>query len=454
MPDWFLPAAAPGAADAWCFDIADSREIRVHTTYQGYYSRLADLIAQSREGDEVFLVGWGFDLSVELTKGKSALLFLEAARGRKARVRLLATKSHSWSDNVAVMEQARGKKLEAIIDDHLHPASGNTVHLHHQKAVYIKLGQSSHLFVGGMDVTTNRVNQWFDVQAEIIGSGAELGRKSLEERWESLNPPLGGQRFTARSIMLAERNKAHGVQFLRTYPPFPLERRDWKRNFAPGGDHTYYGLVSRAIGASRKLIYIEDQFFWSTLTPPKRSHAVGGSTPRLRSDLPDFPDKLESLLVNAIGRGVKVIVIGPHEDHFAPTKSNRKVVARALQHQRSPPTLLQVRSDMMFVHSKVWIFDDEVVVVGSGNVWHKSFVSVVEPAEAELAVAFTSSASGKLLGYEGVSFARALRIRLWERIKQTLDTNYSFPRDATSDLSAEIQELMAPVAGSSAFLPM
>lgn len=454
MPDWFLPDAAPGAADAWCFHKADTREVRIHTSYQDYYSRLADLIGQTREGDEVFLVGWGFDLSVELKKGQSALLFLVSARGRKARVRLLATQSHSWSNNEAAMEQARNKQLEALVDDQLHPASSNTVHLHHQKAAYVRVGSSAHLFVGGMDVTTGRVNQWFDVQAEIIGTGAELGRKSLEERWESLKPPLGGQRFTGRTILLADKQQAHSVQYIRTYPPFPEDKTDWKRSFAPNGDHTYYALISRAIETATKLIYIEDQFLWSMLTAPKRTHAVGGSTPRQRSDVPDSPDNLESLLANAIGRGVKVIAIGPYEDHFAPTKTNRKVVVKALSNQKNPPTLLQVRNDMMFVHTKVWIFDDDLVVIGSGNVWHKSFVSVLLPAEAELAVAFTSKAPGKQLGYEGVSFARALRIRLWERIKQTREASYKFPRNSSDDPVAEIAALMAPVAGSSAFLSM
>src|SRR5262245_31741388 len=187
MANWFLPAGTPGSPDEWCFQTVPTAEVRVYADYWDYYNRLADLIAQAKSNNEIFLVGWGFGLEETLKKDKSALFFLEAARGRGARVRLLATLSHSWSDNATQVRNAVAKKIDAVIDDQL-PADA----LHHQKAVFIKLESTTHLFVGGMDVALGRIDQWFDVQAEVVGLAATLGRKTLEERWESVRPPIGG----------------------------------------------------------------------------------------------------------------------------------------------------------------------------------------------------------------------------------------------------------------------
>jgi phosphatidylserine/phosphatidylglycerophosphate/cardiolipin synthase-like enzyme len=449
MVDWFLPAGAPGSPDEWCFATTATRELRVYTSYVEYYARLADLFAQAKGGDEIFLVGWGFGLE-ELLKGRnSAWLYLEAAHGRKANVRILTTPAHTWSDNLAQFNTASAKKLDAIIDDRL-PSNA----LHHQKAVLVKLGPSTHLFLGGMDVTTGRINQWFDVQAEIIGRGAILGRKTLEERWESWRPPLGGLSFTASQLGPSEKDEKHQVQLIRTYPPFPANQPDWPRKYAPRGDHTYYALICRAIAAATKSIYLEEQFLWTMWRAPARTHPPGGSVPKQRGDVPDIPDTLDRLMKDAISRGVKVVVIGPSYSPNSDEDTNREAVIRGWQNPNNLPVLLQVRSDMMFVHSKTWIFDDEFVVIGSANFWHKSYVSVAAPAEAEFGVAFTSDVDGAALGFPGVTFARALRIKLWERIRQTRNPAYVFPRNAAASFNDEVLELKSAINGVDPFEPM
>ncbi|MET0474180.1 MAG: hypothetical protein ABW001_06020 [Mycobacterium sp.] len=463
---WFLPPGSPGSPDEWCFQTVPTAEIRVYVSRDAYYDRLAGVISQAKDGDEIVLIGWSFSLDMIFTQKFGGLpqvhSFLEAARGRKARVRLLAIPQN---DGPAEVAGAQGHNIDALVDDQL--ISGCS---HHQKAVFVKLASGSHLFVGGIDVTFGR-RGWFDVQAEILGLGADLGRKTLEERWESVKPPLGGLSATQQTLPPSS-GDAHEVQFVRTYPPFPSDLTNWKRRYAKDGEHTYYSLLSRAIGNAKKSIYLEEQFFQAMGPAPKRNNPAGGSLPRLRSDLPDVPDTMERQLADAIGRGVKVVVVSAVNKGAMrpPDPAARDTLVKILKSSMNPPVLLQTvaraqpilddRGDVVdtifdnFVHSKTWIFDDEFVVIGSGNLWAASLVSVTTPSESEFGVAFTSKVDGTSLGFPKASFGRALRIMMWERLRRDLDPNYVFPRDVSKTFSDEATELQAPIKGVNPFVPM
>lgn len=456
MTDWFLPAGGPGSPDEWCFQTVTTADIKIYADYDSYFDRLAALMSQAKENGDVFLVGWAFSVYMVLTQKfgqvQQPITFLQGALGRLARVRLMLTRSHSWSDNAQEVADAIKEKVpEAVIDDQLHPDTS-----FHQKAAFLKLDSSTHLFVGGMDVTLGRRKDpgWFDVQAEIIGAGAHLGRKTLEERWESLKPPLGGVSSTQQSIPPGS-GDAHRVQFVRTYPPFPADTTNWKRTYAKNGEHTYYCLLSRAIGAATKSIYIEEQFFQTMGAAPTRTNPTGGSSPRERSDLPDLPRSLDDLLQDAISRGVKLVVVSNKRDVGPANPPLRDPLVQTLKGGANPAILLQVPNDKKFVHSKVWIFDDHTddafVVIGSANFWQPSLTSVNLFAEGEFGVGFTSKVDGTSLGFEKVSFARALRIKLWERLRQDRDASYTWPRDKSASLDDEIKELIKPIGGGDPF---
>lgn len=463
---WFLPAGGPGSPDEWCFQTVPTAEIRVHVSRVAYFDRLAALISQAEENDEVLLLGWAFSLEMIFTEKVKRFpqigTFLESARGRKASVRLLATPLNDGAGQVA---DAKARKIDAFVDDQVPPGTS-----HHQKAVFIKLKSVSHLFVGGIDLALGR-RGWYDVQAEIIGAGADLGRKTLEERWESVKPPLGGLSATQRPLP-PSKGEAHRLQFVRTYPPFPKDTTKWKRKYAKDGDHTYYGLLSLAIARARKTIYLEEQFFQTMGPAPNKTNPTGGSSPRQRSDLPDVPDTIERLLRDAIGRGVKLVVVAAHKTGGLrpPDAAARDALVKTLASPTNPPVLLQtvpvadkiydgktlVRTDFEnFVHSKTWIFDDHeedpFVLVGSANLWPNSLVSVNTPAESEFGVGFTSRADGTSLGFPKVSFARAMRIKMWERLRQYRAPNYTFPRNASASFDDEINELRKPIAGIDPF---
>lgn len=184
---------------------------------------------------------------------------------------------------------------------------------------------------------------------------------------------------------------------------------------------------------------------------PKRTNPAGGSSPRSRADVPDLPDTLEHLLQDAISRGVKLVVITNKRSVGPPDPAGRDTLVQMLK----GAVLLQVPNDKKFVHSKTWIFDDNsddpFVIIGSANFWQPSLTSVAAWAEGEFGVGFTSKVKGDSLGFPKVSFARALRIKLWERLLQDRDPNYKWPRDASATLDDEIKELRKPIGGGNPF---
>ncbi|GFG49023.1 hypothetical protein CQY20_30310 [Mycolicibacterium agri] len=427
-------------------------------------------MSQANENDEILFVGWQFHVHLFFTgkfgSNQDFATFLQAARARKARVRLLAIPLNRGAEQVA---EAKDLKVEALIDDQL-PAGASS---HHQKAVFVGLKSSSHLFIGGIDVARER-GGWFDVQVEIIGRGADLGRKTLEERWESVKPPLGGVSATQRPLPKPSAD-AHQVQFVRTYPPFPKDTTGWKRTYAKDGEHTYYSLLCHAIANAKESIYLEEQFFQTMGPAPTRNNPVGGSSPRRRSDVPDVPDTIERLLVDRVANGVKLVVVAANSagPPRLPDPKARSALVKMLANLKNPPVLLQTKSRAEkvfhegqfvttlfkdFVHSKTWIFDDRgedpFVLVGSANLWPQSLVSVSTPAESEFGVGFASKVDGTSLGFPKVSFARAMRIKMWERLRQSKDPNYTFPRNASASLEDEIAELRKPIGGVDPFEEM
>jgi phosphatidylserine/phosphatidylglycerophosphate/cardiolipin synthase-like enzyme len=83
-----------------------------------------------------------------------------------------------------------------------------------------------------------------------------------------------------------------------------------------------------------------------------------------------------------------------------------------------------------YVHSKIWVFDDELIIIGSANYWARSFHAEFGQPMSEFGVAITSTKNGKDFGFPNVSYARGLRLKLWERFRKEIEPSFSFPNDA------------------------
>src|SRR4029077_1629327 len=144
----------------------------------------------------------------------------------------------------------------------------------------------------------------------------------FRERWDDPSPlsrdPLGilhdvlkRTDRTARLLpaMRADppRSGAHAVQVLRTYA-----RRHGGYPFAPHGERSVARGFRKAISRARRLIYIEDQFLWSTeVANVIASALVATPSLQLLVVLPRFFDQASALTLrpNQVGREQAVRVL-------------------------------------------------------------------------------------------------------------------------------------------------
>jgi phosphatidylserine/phosphatidylglycerophosphate/cardiolipin synthase-like enzyme len=374
-------------------------DVFVHDSYESYFKRLAQLFETLGENDEIFIVGLEFMLgngdptkkteqTTELLPGKKAVDLLTAAKKKGVRVRLMVTGEEPFFGEQHVRDS--GIEVE-------HDSQGH----HHQKAVYIQAKGTSYLLVGGMDVSLGfdkggkrepRLGFWFDGQAEIRGRAAELGKLTLEERWASVRGSRFSGSFTPR------KGPTHTFcQFVRTYPTDVPLAAPMARPRKYNADFSYGRLLSEAIRKASRFIYLEDQYFAQM----------------------DVPPGLDKLLIEAVnGRKVRLIVVAARANQIEPyPQSRRGPLVKTLFAeipQKGRLSLLQLREAPppmpYFVHTKAWIFDDQLAVVGSANYWNPSF----DGGDTEFGVAIASTLSKA--AFPGVPFARALRVRMWNRL--------------------------------------
>jgi phosphatidylserine/phosphatidylglycerophosphate/cardiolipin synthase-like enzyme len=363
--------------------------------YSACYRRLEQLITQTSKGDEIFLASWLFDPSQALAKNTLEFL-LQAAVGRGARVRvLLSAVSSDSALNARAAATIRKLGGEAVLDDQaLAQATPKLDGTIHQKSFYVRIGREPHLFVGGMDVAPGRVasgtNAWLDVDAEIIGHGAELGRFTLEQRWAS---NTGGPAPTA-FVPGTEKNITF-IQFVRTYGK--PDQHASGRTYAPSGEFKIHELLRHAVDTASKTIYIEDQYF------------VGD---RVDQTKPKSLPSLDEVLAKAVSRGVELVVVTTRseeaEAQFTPWKRRKELIdllTRGLS-DKSRVKVLQFQSRYSpdvwhnYVHTKAWIFDDEFALVGSANYSRMSMTF-----EGEFSVGVASVPNADVVS--------SLRRRLW-----------------------------------------
>ena len=192
--------------------------------------------------------------------------------------------------------------------------------------------------------------------------------EQLPERWEP--PPEAGP---------------HLVQILRTYP---AKRPAYP--FAPAGERSIAKAYSRAFARARRLIYIEDQYFWS--------------------------DTVATTLADALRREPELQVIAvvpryPEEDNRigGPPMMYGQRLAWDLLHEAGGDRfamfdLENAAGTPIYVHAKVCVVDDHWMTIGSDNLNLRSWThdseltcAVVDP-EGELPRSLRTSLWAEHLG--------------------------------------------------------
>jgi phosphatidylserine/phosphatidylglycerophosphate/cardiolipin synthase-like enzyme len=181
----------------------------------------------------------------------------------------------------------------AILNMLAHPAG-----VGHAKVVILGDATYAVAFTGGIDLAPDRyatpehtgVEFWHDVVAKVEGEAVQDVYDWFRDLWEEsrdparkpLRPMVDGAELPsvlpttpalpARTLPTAVQDVAmptHHVQSLRTLPQFvyasslPFVPRVKPLSFEPSGSFTVARALHKALGTAQRLIYLEDQSFWS-----------------------------------------------------------------------------------------------------------------------------------------------------------------------------------------------
>jgi phosphatidylserine/phosphatidylglycerophosphate/cardiolipin synthase-like enzyme len=265
-----------------------------------YFRELLRVVNALGDGDLLLFTDWRGDPDQRLDgPGTEVGAVFAAAARRGADVRGLIWRSHldrfqfSASENRHLGSEIEAAGGQCLLDMRVRPMGS-----HHQKLVVVRHRDrptDDVAFVGGIDLCHSRRDDarhlgdpqsqpmsavygsrppWHDVQLQVRGPAVAQAEEVFRERWTdpaplSRNPVhLIGERIfgedrTARPLPPRHPDPApagdQSVQFLRTYPV-----RHPGYPFAPSGDRSVARAYAKVLSRARALIYVEDQYLWSS----------------------------------------------------------------------------------------------------------------------------------------------------------------------------------------------
>jgi phosphatidylserine/phosphatidylglycerophosphate/cardiolipin synthase-like enzyme len=360
------PLAAPAAG--WAQDAPPPRaDNRLEVLIDGEQA-LARMVAEMRAATSfVHLTGWFMSPDFVLQEGPEPVVLrnLLAELARRVDVRVLL-----WAGAPIPVfrpsrrtvrgvrdELCRAGPIRCVLDPHERP-----LHCHHEKTIVVD-GRVA--FVGGIDLTAmagdRRDSQrhapradvgWHDVAAVVHGPVVADVAAHFALRWHGVT----GERLP-ETPPPAEAGSST-VQLVRTVP---------ERTY-PGLEAGSFGILetyARAIRSATELIYLESQYLWS----PEIVQLLAEKLRRPPSD------RFRLLLVLP-GKpyGGADDTRGALAELVAADAGAGRVLACALYAPAGPV------ADLIYVHAKVAVIDDRVLIVGSANLNDHSMFNDTEAA--------------------------------------------------------------------------
>ena len=380
MSDWFLPA------DERPWTSGNLVVPRVHGA--DYFARLLEVVGATEAGDRIFLTDWRGDADELLTPdGPTVGDLLSAACRRGVEVRAMLWRSHpgrlNGEENNHLGTVLNECGAEVLLDERVRRGGS-----HHQKLVVVRRQgrpEEDVAFVGGIDLCHGRRDHaghpgdpqapplderyglappWHDAMAEIRGPAVAHVLDTFAERWDDPTPLDHRNPYRAALHRLTRMPRhpeplperwdpppeagRHQVQLLRTYP-----RKRPAYPFAPEGERSIARAYTRAFARARRLVYVEDQYFWSDVVATALAEALE-RRPELQviGVVPRFPEEDSRLGGPPMTYGQRRAWETLHEaggDRFA---------LFDLENDAGTP---------IYVHAKVCVVDDHWMTVGSDN---------------------------------------------------------------------------------------
>ncbi|WP_157248592.1 phospholipase D family protein [Nonomuraea typhae] len=426
--DWFLTDEERGNSatrlGAW------TRGNLVRPLIHGgpYFAELSERVAAQEKGDLLLFTDWRGDPDERLgPDGPEVGAALAAAAENGVLVRGLIWRSHldflrfSAAENRHFGEEIERAGGQILLDTRVRHGGA-----HHQKFVVLRHDRDPErdvAFVGGIDLCHSRRDDvrhlgdpqaapmpdaygsrppWHDAQAAISGPAVAEAEQVFRERWGDPAPetrqPLRRLRDRLHRMHdappLPEPGPppapagTHAVQFLRTYPHL---RHAYP--FAPEGERSVARAYHKVLRRARSLIYLEDQYLWSTEVIEPFAEALERE-PGLHMIIvvPRHPDQDGWLAgpASLIGRAealARLLRAGPG-----------RVAVYDLENHAGIP---------VYVHAKVCVVDDVWATIGSDNVNMRSWTF-----DSELSCAVLDETPDPRPPAGARRFARDLRLLL------------------------------------------
>jgi phosphatidylserine/phosphatidylglycerophosphate/cardiolipin synthase-like enzyme len=445
LENWFLTASERGNdftgldsrhPDGAAWTTGNRVEILVHGAT--YFRRLLETIAELGAGDQLFFTDWRGDPDQLLdgTKGSEVGAVFAAAARRGVSVKGLLWRSHadrlgfSAKENRHLGQEVNAAGGEVLLDQRVRLGGS-----HHQKLVVVRHAvavEKDVAFVGGIDLSHSRRDDaehdgdpqhqtmapvygdrppWHDAQLAIHGPAVGDLEFSFRERWDDpgrlSRDPAGifhdylrhTHRKASKLPPMAPDPQPRGTQAVQVLRTYALRRGGYP--FAPTGERSVARGFRKALTRARRLIYLEDQFLWSTEVARTFAAALV-ATPSLHliAVVPRYFDQAGTLTLrpNQVGRELAV-----------------QVLLDAAPDRVAIYDIENIDSVPVYVHAKISVIDDVWASVGSDNFNRRSWSHDSEIAcgvlDEERDAREPTDPAG--LGDGARKYARDLRLQLW-----------------------------------------
>jgi phosphatidylserine/phosphatidylglycerophosphate/cardiolipin synthase-like enzyme len=404
VSDWLLTSVERGNpdthiddrhADGEAWSSGNSLLPLVHG--RSYLAELHARISALGPGDRLYFADWRGDPDQRLTDDPSSTLTatLTAAARRGVDVRGLLWRSH-WHRFGFSSRGHRflGEEIDEAGGECLRDMRVRTFGSHHQKFVVLRHADEPErdvAFLGGIDLCHSRRDDeqhrgdeqalpmaaaygprpaWHDVQVALRGPAVYDVETTFRERWEDSTPLTLNPGRLLSSVLQAEQldpsplgeqwspppgTGGHDVvQILRTFPEILPKGYD----FARRGERSVMMGNLKAITQAERLVYVEDQYFWSTEVGEHFAGALRDN-PDLRVVvvLPLVPDE------NGIGEPPQLYGRSLAMTPMLEAGGDRVAVFGLTNEQGMP----------VYVHSKTCVIDHRWASVGSDNLNRRSW---------------------------------------------------------------------------------
>lgn len=343
------------------------------------------------------------------------------------------------------------QRLRRDLADQIERAARAMLAAHHQKVLIVFDGERLVAYCGGIDVNPNRAttatnciprstpqaiepsDPQHDTHCRIVGPAAADLLQTFVDRWldhpdhvaiDRSKGALRGHPVSAvpsPPILSPTRADApHGasstVAIARTYNPPAGGAIPRQRDVAT--------LLLRAVDHAESFIYFEDQYLWNFDTPPGATLALATA---LNRRLPQLRHVTAVIPANAISapalfqRAWRLRFIAEVRRGHPPDVAQRFQVYQPNRGRCTDDGCLGAHT---YVHSKCWVFDDELAVIGSANCNRRGYQ---HDSEVDAFIfddaASPGGGSGGLIALAGrgeaiappsITFAQRFRMQLWQ----------------------------------------